>query len=89
MDMQLKPFRQPDFRLETVDGEAMLYHPARTEMQYLNPTAALVWGLCDGTRSVGEIILLLQESYPEAREEIPSDVMAVLQEFKKNGCLVL
>ena len=38
--------------MEVVEGEVLLYHPQQTRAVYLNPTAAVVWGLCDGSRSV-------------------------------------
>jgi len=89
MDDLSKPYRNPDYRLETVDGDVMLFHPAKTQIHYLNQTAALIWQLCDGSRSIGEMILLLQENYPEAQGDIPNDVRATLHDLKQKGCLNL
>ncbi len=89
MDSINTPYRDPNFRLEVVDGDVMLFHPTRTEIHHLNSTAAVVWQLCDGTRTIGDLILLLQETYPEAKNEIPADVKTVLQDLKGKGCLVI
>jgi hypothetical protein len=83
-----RPMHEPNYRLEEVDGDVMLFHPARTEIHHLNATAALVWQLCDGQRSIGEIILILQESYPEAKDEIPGDVAEVVKDLIQKGCLL-
>ncbi len=77
----------PDFDLQQLDGEIVLYHPSQTRILYLNPSASLVWKLCDGTRTTQAIINLLTEAYPDAAGEIPADVQAALQQFLKNGCI--
>ena len=62
----LIPVPVPDVKVETIEGELLLYHPRNTRAVYLNPTAAVIWGLCDGRRRVREIIALIEECYPEA-----------------------
>jgi Glycosyltransferase family 10 (fucosyltransferase) C-term/Fucosyltransferase, N-terminal/Coenzyme PQQ synthesis protein D (PqqD) len=51
----------------------------------LNQTAAIVWRLCDGTRTGVEIVDLLVQAYPEADPEIQSQVMAALSSFVTRG----
>ena len=58
-------------------------------MIHCSPTAALVWRLCDGERTVGEIVRLLSETYPEASASIPSDVSATLDTLAREGALDL
>jgi hypothetical protein len=62
-----RPIRKADYRLEQLDNELLLYHPSDTKILYLNQSASLVWGLCDGEHSVAEIIDLLQYSGRRAR----------------------
>jgi hypothetical protein len=81
------PRHAPDFRLETLDNEVLLYHPGQTKAVYLNETASLVWNLCDGTRDPAEIVELLQEAFPEAVDQIAADVDRVLQEFASHGAI--
>jgi len=87
MEKAKKPMRNLNYRLEFVDGEAMLFDPKGTKILYLNSSASVVWQLCDGTRTIGEIIMLLQDAYPEAKDEILLDVNNTLKEFKENGCI--
>jgi len=44
--------------------------------------------LCDGARSVAAIIDLLVEKYTAPREEIGTDVIAMLQDLAESGFLV-
>jgi len=86
---EARPIRQADYRLEQLDDELLLYHPSETKILYLNQSASLVWGLCDGEHSVAEIVQLLSQAYPEAAASIPDDVHAALAEFLHNGCIEL
>lgn len=69
----------PGYLLETIDNEIVVYHPILTTSFYLNETGALIWRLCDGRRGVAEIIALLAAQYPESREQIAVDVVAVVE----------
>lgn len=72
---------------ETVDGELVLFHPATQKILYSNRTGALIWGLCDGQRTVADIVEILDEAYPEASAEIADDVQITLQTFAENGAI--
>ena len=74
---------------EVIDGEVLLYQPQQTRAVYLNPTAAVIWSLCDGKRSVREIIRAIDESYPEAGADLKEDVLATLKQLKESSVLVL
>jgi len=81
---------EPAAQIETeiVEGEVLLYHPHDTRAVYLNPTAAVIWGLCDGSRSVREIVRLIGESYPEA-VDLADHVTTTLGQLEESGVLVL
>ena len=53
---QWRPRRCADVQLATLDDEAVLYHPARKTALALNATASSIWQLCDGERTLIEII---------------------------------
>jgi hypothetical protein len=89
MNPESKPRRKTDYRLEILDGEMVLYHPAETKILYFNQTASLIWQLCDGERTAAEMITLLSESYPESVGEIATDVQATLEQFADQGCIEL
>lgn len=73
-----------DYFIERFDGEITVYHPTLTTSVYLNETGALIWELCDGKRSVADIISVLTEIYPESDEQIESDVKKVVLKLVEN-----
>jgi hypothetical protein len=79
------PRRAEGFTIEQVEDELLLFHPGRGSIVALSPTAALVWNLCDGTRTADEIAALLAGAYPEAAAEIPADVAEILAVFARHG----
>lgn len=87
MNLIDRPRRKPDFRLELLDNEMLLYHPAETKILHFNQTAALIWHLCDGEHTVEGISEMLQAAYPEAAEVIAADVTETLQAFDEHGCI--
>ena len=72
---------KPGFFLERMDEEIVVYHPTLTTSLYLNETGALVWQLCDGERTLAEIIELLCRMYPESAQRIGPEVIALLGSF--------
>ena len=83
------PHRQPDYQLEQIDDELLLFHPSQTTILYCNQTAFLVWQLCDGARNTQEIIDLLGTAYPEAQDSISDDVLTTLEQFEQHGAIEL
>jgi hypothetical protein len=81
------PQRQPDYQLEAIDDELLLFHPAQTTILYCNPTASLIWQLCDGQRTIQEIIDLLTAAYPEAKDTLSAETQATLEQFQQQGAI--
>ncbi len=82
-----KPRRVPDYRLEKLDDELLLLHPAQAQVLYCNETASLIWQLCDGQRTGAEISALLAEQYPDAADVIARDVTSTLAQFHAHGAI--
>ncbi|MDX1385216.1 MAG: PqqD family protein [Thermoanaerobaculia bacterium] len=87
MDDSAVPRRPAELLTEVLDDELLLYHPGRTRIVALNPTASLIYSLCDGTRSVGAIRKLLAAAYPEAAERIPEEVGEAVELLVREGAL--
>jgi hypothetical protein len=75
----------PAVSADYLDDEALLYDPTTTRATRLNASAALVWDLCDGTRSVREIAAILDAQFPgsTAAQEVPS----LLGDFARAGLI--
>jgi hypothetical protein len=87
MSASAKPRREPGYRLETIDDELLLFHPAQAKILYCNETASLIWQLCDGQRTPQEITHLLATAFPEAADTIADDVAATLGQFLQHGAI--
>jgi len=83
------PNMQPNFELEEIDGELLLYSPESTRSIYMNSTASIIWRLCDGKLTIDEIIDLLKEAFPESADSIEKDVLDSIELFVSNNAIEL
>jgi hypothetical protein len=72
---------------ERLGDETLVFCPAVAETIYLNDTAALVWGLCDGSRTVQQIVHLLRQAYPEDAARVAGDVEQTLRGLQERGAI--
>ena len=68
------------------DGSAVLYHTATRSLMTLNPTAALVWDLCDGEHDEAAVIAEVQDVFPDVAH-VDTDVRTILTNLRVNGML--
>ena len=76
---QQYPLQNTDYELTELDNEMILFSVKFEKAIYLNPSAQLIWQLCDGKYSVNDIIDGLAQQYPEE----PSIEQHVLEAFDK------
>jgi coenzyme PQQ biosynthesis protein PqqD len=88
-DAHSVPAQRGSFYLEELEGEAVLYSKGGKRAIYLNETATVIWQLCDGQRTVAEIIGLLAAEYPEAAATIEADVIATVDRLVGERALVV
>jgi hypothetical protein len=62
--------------------------PATGQYYALDEVSGRIWDLCDGSRSVTEVVAALCEEYDAPREEIQADVLALLAELAGDGLVV-
>jgi len=87
MQKALVPTPVDGYQIETLEGEIVLFHPTRNIIIHGNQTSALIWRLCDGKRTVGEIVDILEAAYPESSEEVQAEVPAAIQKLLRQGAL--
>jgi PqqD family protein of HPr-rel-A system len=66
--------------LDMGDG-LILYNHDSSLVHHLNPSAALVWQLCDGDASVSQLATEIAEEYALKAPEVLEQVSAVIAEF--------
>ncbi len=69
----LNPALNPAIRLSPVENGYLAYDPAADRLHELNPVAALIVELCDGTRTAEEIRELVKPFLPEGAAEVEVD----------------
>lgn len=82
-----RPFPSPDYQIELLDGEIILFNQSGLKVMHSNRTGALIWQLCDGHRTVAEVVQLLRTSYPDSAKEIRSDVHEILTSLAVRGAI--
>jgi pyrroloquinoline quinone biosynthesis protein D len=81
--------RSPDFFVEDLQDETLLYRSGSPTVIYLNESAALVWKLCDGQRTVKDIVNILIENFPEAKSQLPYEVEQAVAMLLDKGALLV
>jgi PqqD family protein of HPr-rel-A system len=83
----LKPKVRPELSLVQIDGEAVLYDPENIDLHHLNPSAALIFQLCDGSGTVKELAQDIADELGLPHDETLRQVRRVVKSFKYSGIL--
>jgi coenzyme PQQ biosynthesis protein PqqD len=73
---------------QQASGTLVLLNPGNGEYYALNEVGSRVWELCDGTRSVSEMISAICREYDAPTETIEADVLALLAGLVDENLLV-
>ena len=76
------------FVVEEMDEEILLYHPNTHKAIHLNRTAAVIWKLCDGKRTVKELTECLAAEFPSAKLNIAHEVQEAIDQLLHDGALI-
>jgi hypothetical protein len=80
--------KRKNVRAIQVEGETMLHDPTVQKVYVLNPTAALVWSLCDGDHTLEQMIDAVKTQFSQTTEaDIPQDVDQTLAWFSEYDLL--
>jgi hypothetical protein len=88
------PRRRSDLVVERAGREVLVYTtslPSQTggAVHALNPTAALIWDLCDGQHSLADLERAVREAFAvPAERDLAADVRATIAEFQNKGLLL-
>jgi len=74
------PRQKKDHMLQEMDGEILLYHAVELTATYMNPSAAIIWQLCDGQHTVQMIVDELMQHFPDTAD-LSHDVNSALHDF--------
>ena len=74
-------------RFRRLLDEAVLIHQEKAEALVLNDTAVSFIELCDGRRTVDEIIAAIVESFEVSAEQLTEDLMPFIKELSREGII--
>src|SRR5437870_2741613 len=83
----LKPKVRQDLVAVDIDGEAVVYDPEEALLHHLNPTAAVVFKLCDGSGTVRELSEDIADILGLPIDRVLRQVRRVVSQFKQAGLL--
>lgn len=83
----MRPKIREDLTTVELDGEIVIYDERTDDIHHMNPTASVVFSLCDGSSSVKEMAAEIAEAFGMAEEEVEKDIRLLLREFRKAGLL--
>jgi len=76
------------FFVEEMEGENLLYRLGAHKAIHLNDSATVIWKLCDGSRTVQDIIGLLEKEYPGSEAAVAADVGEAIELLVSEGALL-
>ena len=83
-----RPRAREDLSVIELDGEAVVYDEASGDLHHLNPTATVVFSLCDGTVTARELAEEIAEAFGESPVEVERQVRRLLRQLRAQGLLV-
>src|SRR2546429_2518129 len=83
-----KPTARRELGIVEVGDELVVYDPATNLVHHLNASAALVFGLCDGTATMRETSVELAAAMRRPQEDVEREVRALVRELRRAELLV-
>jgi PqqD family protein of HPr-rel-A system len=85
----VKPKVREDVTIVELEGEAVIYDEQTADLHHLNPTATIVFGLCDGTATMAEIATDISEAFGVPADEVETQVRGLVRQFRKAKLLAV
>ncbi len=79
------PVAKPSCHVREVGQERVVYTPEDHEVVFLNTTAAWLFELCDGTRTVQDMLAAMVARFEADEEVLRTDLLSTLAMFRSRG----
>ena len=87
LDSAYRPMARPEMAAYDIDADHVLYDPTKDTVHMLNPTAMVIWRLCDGNRTVPELVEDVAILFEVPPQDVGQDVTGALEEFHSSHLL--
>lgn len=88
MNLQSFPRRKEQVIAQKASSDFLLFDMDHGGYYSLNEVASKIWELCDGTRSVAQIIDILAGEYDAAKEALTEDVVELVEQLRSDKLIV-
>lgn len=78
----VKPRAREGLTVVELDGEAVIYDQDSGDLHHLNPTATIVFGLCDGTSTMRQMSLDIAEAFGVPAGEVEAQIRTLIRSFR-------
>lgn len=83
----LKPQKVGEFLDKSEDGEGYIIKISEEKVYELAPIAYYVWELCDGEKTVDQIVTQISTEANIPSEQVRDPILMVLDELQKNALI--
>jgi hypothetical protein len=88
MTLESRPKRAEQVIAQKAANDVLLFNIEDGNYYSLNEIGGRVWDLCDGSRSVAQLVALLASEYEASTEDIRKDVTDLLEGFQTGRLIV-
>lgn len=82
------PHRRDDVLVQRAQGQTVLLRPHDGGYYALKAVGARIWELCDGTRSLHDIVTVVCAEFAAPVEQVRGDVVEFVEELRGEQLLV-
>jgi hypothetical protein len=82
------PVRNDQLLTQESSGTLVLFRLDDGQYYALDDVGIRIWGLCDGTRSVPDIVEVIRREYDAPADQIQADVRELLDDLVREGLVV-
>ena len=80
---RIKPAVRRGLTVVELDGEAVIYDEETSDVHHLNPTATIVFRLCDGSATIADISTDISQAFGVPEDQIEAQVRTLVRQFRK------
>jgi hypothetical protein len=85
----LRPYRSPNAMFSKEEESVMLYDPITGNVSKVSGIGKEIWALCDGKRTISDIIGTLYEKYDVQKDVLVGDTLEFVEALMKRGFLLV
>jgi pyrroloquinoline quinone biosynthesis protein D len=87
-DRERRPLRSPRVLSQEAQGEVVLLALDDGTHFRLNEVGGMVWGMCDGSHTLGDVVDAICAEFDATSDEVADDVVGLVEELAAERLIV-